>query len=77
LLCPGVTGPDRPWAAICAQYAPKVRLRPPRVPERLLDPVACDRVLPVNALGVDLEQHLYRVPGPLGDLRCGYSPVEP
>jgi hypothetical protein len=77
LLCPGVTGPGRPWAAICAQYAPKLRLRLFQVSECLLDSAAHDRVLPVHAPGVDLEQHLHRVPGPLGDLRGGYSSVEP
>jgi hypothetical protein len=77
LLCPAITEPDWPCAAIYAQYTPKLRLGPPQVPKRLFDSAARDRALPVHALGVDLEQDVYRVPGPLGDLRCGYSPVEP
>src|SRR5215831_13359013 len=36
-----------------------------------------DLVLPVEALGIDAEQHLDAMAGPLRHLGCGHSPVEP
>jgi hypothetical protein len=43
------------------------------MPERLLDPAARDRVLPVEALGVDAQQDLDGLAGPLGGPWCSVS----
>jgi hypothetical protein len=37
----------------------------------------CDLLMAIEAFGVNLQEHLYRVPGPLGDLGSWYAPVEP
>jgi hypothetical protein len=47
------------------------------VSQRLLHPASCHLVMAVEALCIDLEQHLDGVTRPLGYLRCRYSPVEP
>ena len=50
----------------------------PGVAKRLLNPPSTGRlVLPFDALGVDLEQHVHAVPGPLRDLGRWHSRIEP
>ncbi len=76
MRCPTVSGAIRPrlWVAVlntCRSSAVGAV-----VAERLLHPTAGYPLLAIEALGVDLEQHRDRVPGPLRDLDSWYVTVE-
>jgi hypothetical protein len=78
VVCPTGSGQVRLWAGICALFVPA--LRPGvsiGVPERRLDALADQRVAAVEALGVDPEQDLDRVPSPLGHRGGRHAAVEP
>ena len=91
LAFPAVYGPCRSPTAVCAEYVPKsscaeILSRAARtgrlgavagVAEGFLNAPLGDVVLPVKALGVDLEQDSHAVTGPLGDLGGRDAAVEP
>jgi hypothetical protein len=64
MACPAVTGSGRPCAGVCTQYVPTSYLIRP-VPESFHHTTARNVVLTFEGLGVDLQQDLHRVPGPL------------
>jgi hypothetical protein len=74
-LCPTVNGLQGLFAAVRAEYVSK--LWAAGLPQRLLDSTAGDDVLAVETLGVDAQQHLDTVAGPLSHLRWRDAGVEP
>ena len=57
----------RPGAAKCRWLCP-IRAQVSVLAERLADPALGELVLADNAFGIDPEQDVYAVPGPLGEL---------
>jgi len=74
-MCPAVTGHSRPSPGVHAKYAPK--LAAASVPQSSLYSRSKGFVPAVQALGVDLQQDLNGVPGPLSNLGRRNPPVEP
>jgi hypothetical protein len=71
-----IYGRDGLSPSVCAEYVQKFCYAS-WVPSASRTPPTEGLVLPVDALGVDPEQHLDGVASPLGDLRGRHSPVEP
>ena len=78
---PAVIGSNRLSTAVREEYVRKLRQRPlfgsRRQCQRSLDAFPRDLVLAIDALGVDPEEDIHAVPGPLGDLGRPDAGIQP